>query len=230
MAGPSRVLLKNTTKLSLNERFTAYRQQAEALGGLGALGAISAIGPLGPMGRLAALGALEQQQQQHQQRQQAASLRNLRLAQQMATRPSVLAALRLKKSSPPVTAQKRRSLKQRLGPTGSIKSRLGLRLGPGPTSWPLVRARLGMRPMGRLPNRGRGMQRGYQRQPRSNGNFMGQFRREGEGRRQRRRGGGRRGGAQPDRQQLDWQLEAYMARTRGHLDAELEAYMAQAEA
>lgn len=107
MAGPSRVLLKNTTKLSLNERFTAYRQQAEALGGLGALGAISAIGPLGPMGRLAALGALEQQQQQHQQRQQAASLRNLRLAQQMATRPSVLAALRLKKSSPPVTAQKR---------------------------------------------------------------------------------------------------------------------------
>lgn len=220
MAGPSRVLLKNTTKLSLNERFTAYRQQAEALGGLGALGAISAIGPLGPMGRLATLGALEQQQQQHQQRQQAASLRNLRLAQQMATRPSVLAALRLKK----------RSLKQRLGPTGSIKSRLGLRLGPGPTGWPLVRARLGMRPMGRLPNRGRGMQRGYQRQPRSNGNFMGQFRREGEGRRQRRRGGGRRGGAQPDRQQLDWQLEAYMARTRGHLDAELEAYMAQAEA
>jgi len=39
--------------------------------------------------------------------------------------------------------------------------------------------------------------------------------------------GGKRGPVKPNREQLDNDLDAYMAKTRGHLDAELDAYMSQ---
>ncbi|KAH7945344.1 hypothetical protein HPB49_009819 [Dermacentor silvarum] len=144
----SKVILKNTTKLSLNERFTAYRQQAEAEA-LRAAAAAAAVPQIPPVPQ--------------------ASMRNVRLAQQMANRPSVLAALRLRKAtpglsggymvpSPSIGAMERgmsplgggwvlqRSLRQRLGPlSGGVKARLGLR--PFHPAGLLLRSRLGLRPV-----------------------------------------------------------------------------------
>lgn len=247
----SKVVLKNTTKLSLNERFTAYRQQAEA----------SAL-------RAAAAAAAAPSVPQP-------SLRNVRLAQQMATRPTVLAALRLRKGPPPavlsglvgsgggggyllpppggspVMMSERagmplgawvlhRSVRQRLGPlSGGVKARLGLR--PFHPAGLLLRSRLGLRPLHAngtsqgtpTRTRNRGAARAYYRQPRTNGTLRGQFRRRG-GRQllqqqQAAAAAASNGQLDPvDRRQLDQQLEAYMARTRSHLDAELDAYMAQA--
>ncbi|XP_064465185.1 chromatin target of PRMT1 protein-like isoform X2 [Ornithodoros turicata] len=236
MSTQAKIVMKNTTKISLNERFTAYRQQAES--------------------------SLSLVQAKVQQQRQQASLRNLRLAQQMANRPSVIAALKLKK----------RSLKQRLGPTNGavtpmgVKSRLGIggvplhnRLGPrgGVSSYaarntagtsPMLRSRLGYRngppPSGARSygggqvRRGRGFNRNLYRTPRNGNTLGGQMRRNPENSRRMGRGGGRRGartgrggarGRLPSRDELDSQLDAYMAKTRNHLDAELEAYMAQSD-
>lgn len=189
-------------------RFTAYREQAETL---------AALSPM----LLQQQHQLQQHQLQQQQQRQA-SLKNLQLAQQMATRPSVLAALRLKK----------RSLKQRLGPSNgmNVKSRLGTGVQGRVGTSPVLRGRLGLRlgysPRAFLaPRRGRGFNRGGLRQTRGNANFLGQFRRgpmPEVARGRRLRGGGR-----PNRQQLDTQLDSYMARTRSYLDAELDAYMSR---
>lgn len=243
----AKVILKNTTKISLNERFTAYRQQAEA-SALRAAAAAAVAVPQCPM--------VPQP-----------SMRNVRLAQQMATRPSVLAALRLRKlQAPPVLSGGymvpspsfvggvergmsplgggwvlQRSLRQRLGPlSGGVKARLGLR--PFHPSGLLLRSRLGLRPIhtngtrAAQPRRNRGAARAYYRQPRANGALRGQFRPRNRRRRaqqqqqQQQLGAAANAmvGGQTDRRQLDLQLEAYMARTRSHLDAELDAYMAQA--
>lgn len=239
----SKVILKNTTKLSLNERFTAYRQQAEAEA-LRAAAAAAAVPQIPPVPQ--------------------ASMRNVRLAQQMANRPSVLAALRLRKAppvlsggymvpSPSIGAMERgvsplrggwvlqRSLRQRLGPlSGGVKARLGLR--PFHPAGMLLRSRLGLRPLqangtrAAQSRRNRGAARAYYRQPRANGALRGQFGRPRNRRRraqqqqqqQQQAAAGANSGGQNDRRQLDQQLEAYMARTRSHLDAELDAYMAQA--
>lgn len=242
----AKVVLKNTTKISLNERFTAYRQQAEASALRAAAAAAAAVAvpqcPTVPQ----------------------PSMRNVRLAQQMATRPSVLAALRFRKlQGPPVLSGGymmpspsliggvergmsplgggwvlQRSLRQRLGPlSGGVKARLGLR--PFHPSGLLLRSRLGLRPIhangprAAQPRRNRGAARAYYRQPRANGTLRGQFRPRNRRRRaqqQQQLGAAANAmvGGQTDRRQLDLQLEAYMARTRSHLDAELDAYMAQA--
>lgn len=240
--------MKNTTKISLNERFTAYRQQAQS-----------------------ALGLVHAKVQQQRQ----ASLRNLRLAQQMASRPSVIAALKLKK----------RSLKQRLGPTngamagtpslgvksrlgpaaltgGSLHSRLGPRTGPSytavggggtrPGASPVLRSRLGFKTpqparsyvSGGQGRRGRGFSRNFHLLPRGGGGggngFRGQTRRSSENassrstngagsRRGPWQGGGPHSKRLPNRDELDSQLDAYMAKTKNHLDAELDAYMAQSD-
>ncbi|XP_067138478.1 chromatin target of PRMT1 protein [Centruroides vittatus] len=117
----TKILLKNTTKMSLNERFTTYRQQGQST-----------------------VNSIRQKIQQQRQ----ASLKNRRLAQQMANRPSVIAALKIK----------RKSLRQRLGqsPGGfsggsSVKSRLSF----GRQGNRNVRGRLGGGGQGR--NRGRGV-------------------------------------------------------------------------
>ncbi|XP_077524648.1 chromatin target of PRMT1 protein-like isoform X2 [Amblyomma americanum] len=237
----AKVVLKNTTKISLNERFTAYRQQAEA-SALRAAAAAAVAVPQCP--------TVPQP-----------SMRNVRLAQQMATRPSVLAALRLRKAPPVLSGGYmvpspslggvergmsplgggwvlQRSLRQRLGPlSGGVKARLGLR--PFHPSGLLLRSRLGLRPIhangarAAQPRRNRGAARAYYRQPRANGTLRGQFRPRNRRRRaqqQQQMGTAANAvaGGQTDRRQLDQQLEAYMARTRSHLDAELDAYMAQA--
>ncbi|KAL3219189.1 hypothetical protein MRX96_030638 [Rhipicephalus microplus] len=217
----SKVILKNTTKLSLNERFTAYRQQAEAEA-LRAAAAAAAVPQIPPVPQ--------------------ASMRNVRLAQQMANRPSVLAALRLRKAPPvlsggymvppPSIGAMERSMNPPWGWLGPAAQ-------PAPTPWPAVW--LGLRPLqvngtrAGQSRRNRGAARAYYRQPRANGALRGQFgrsrnrRRRAQQQQQQQQGAtGVNSGGQNDRRQLDQQLEAYMARTRSHLDAELDAYMAQA--
>lgn len=228
----TKIVLKNTTKMTLNERFTAYRAQAQT--------------------------ANTYRQKIQMQRQ--ASSANLRLAQQMANRPTVIAALRIK----------RKSLQQRLGrkqqsANGNIKSRLnfsGKRLnnmpvqgrlgsmrGKGMTrrggfksgTSPLLKDRLGLPKSGfkkmLQPN-----QRGNFRNRR--GNFRGNRQSRGGNRQQvqrnnlrntrgRGRGGNKGwwnnkvGGNIPTKQELDNQLDEYMAETKSSLDAQLGQYMAQ---
>lgn len=249
----SKVVLKNTTKLSLNERFTAYRQQAEA----------SAL-------RAAAAAAAAPSVPQ-------ASLRNVRLAQQMASRPTVLAALRLRKgplppalggmpvgaggymlpphSPSPMMAERaaamplgawvlHRSVRQRLGPlSGGVKARLGIR--PFHPAGLLLRSRLGLRPLhanGTAPprnnpqaRRNRGAARTYYRQPRANGTLRGQFRPRNRNRNRRRRRGGGGGGQLQQQQQQQLAAAAAAGATNGQLgqtdrrqlDQQLEAYMAR---
>ncbi|PIO25957.1 hypothetical protein AB205_0082400, partial [Aquarana catesbeiana] len=227
MATPaaSKVVLKSTTKLSLNERFTNMLKNKQMM----------------PVNVRASM------QQQH-----LASARNRRLAQQMESRPSVQAALKLKQS-----------LKQRLGKS-NIQARLGRPVGN------LQRGVGGMRGGGIGM---RGSQRGMMRGGRGGQNLRGRggsprmgMRRGGlRGRGMAGRGGPRgglmnrggpggrgrggviargrggfgrgrgrsrgRGAPRPalTREQLDNQLDAYMSKTKGHLDAELDAYMAQAD-
>ncbi|XP_064596047.1 chromatin target of PRMT1 protein-like isoform X2 [Liolophura sinensis] len=85
---PNKIVLKSSTKMSLNERFTHIQKQ-----------------PKSPPTQNARAKMAAQQQ---------ASVQNRRLAQQMANRPSVQAALKIKQS-----------LKQRLGKS-NIKARLNL--------------------------------------------------------------------------------------------------------
>lgn len=225
----TKIVLKNTTKMTLNERFTAYRAQA----------------------------ATASNYRQKLQMQRQASSANLRLAQQMANRPTVIAALRIKK----------RSLQQRLGrkqqsANGNIKSRLNFggkrfnnqsvqgRLGSirgrgalrrggfKPGTSPLIKDRLGLPKAGfkkkQLPNQRGGF--------RKRGNFRGGRQSRGGNRQQaqrsnlrnaRGRGRGkswwnnRNGGNLPSKQELDNQLDEYMAETKSSLDAQLEHYMSQ---
>lgn len=229
----NKIVLKNTTKMSLNERFTAYRAEAQST-------------------------ANSYRQKIQMQRQ--ASSANLRLAQQMANRPTVIAALRLKK----------RSLQQRLGLKSSysnIKSRLNLsakriyngtpvrgrlgntrggrRGGFRPGTSPLIKARLGIARQGFNSN---ASQRGGARNRR--GNFRGgnrnirmQNRNTNQrsvrgGNRGRGRGRGRGGfgngrwnrnnsASLPTKQELDNQLDEYMAETKSSLDTQLGMYMSQ---
>jgi len=238
----TKIVLKNTTKMSLNERFTGYRAQAQT--------------------------ANTYRQKIQMQRQ--ASSANLRLAQQMANRPTVIAALRLKKRS----LQNRLGQKQQFANGGNVKSRLNLgnkqqlnarplqsRLGPvrrgrgsirrggfkSGTS-PLLKGRLGIPKTG-FNNSPQNPQRGGFRNRR--GGFRGNRQGRGGNRNrqqvqtgQRRapkikanRGGGRgrgRGwwnakapGNIPSRQELDNQLDAYMAETKSNLDAQIGHYMSQ---
>lgn len=222
--------------MSLNERFTAYRAQAQT--------------------------ANTYRQKLQMQRQ--ASSANLRLAQQMANRPTVIAALRLKKRS----LQNRLGQKQSNG-NNNIKSRLSLansrlnyrpiqgRLGAvrgksrggmfrrggfkAGTS-PLLKGRLGLPTANynnsnpQFPN-----QRGFFRNRR--GGFRGNRQSRGGNRQQIQRGNSRiargRGRGRgwwnskfpgvivPTKQELDNQLDEYMAETKSSLDAQLGQYMSQ---
>ncbi|XP_064596048.1 chromatin target of PRMT1 protein-like isoform X3 [Liolophura sinensis] len=229
---PNKIVLKSSTKMSLNERFTHIQKQ-----------------PKSPPTQNARAKMAAQQQ---------ASVQNRRLAQQMANRPSVQAALKIKQ----------KSLKQRLGKS-NIKARLNLPNVPRGRGRGVVittgrgrgrgRGRGGsqanLTQVGTTMNRGgTGLRRGFRGRGRGGlqrgrgtltrggfrgrGGFQNRFRgtARGRGRFMRGRGRGGRGrgrgaGAnqQPDRETLDNQLEAYMSKTKSHLDAELDAYMTQAE-
>lgn len=215
--------------MTLNERFTGYRAQA----------------------------ATASNYRQKLQMQRQASSANLRLAQQMANRPTVIAALRLKKRSLQQRLGRRQqsangNIKSRLnfsgkrfnnqpvqGRLGSIRGRGGLRRGGFKSGIsPLIKDRLGLPKSGfiKKPNQRGGF--------RKRGNFRGGRQTRGGGNRQqaqrsnlrnaRGRGRGnnswwnnRNGGNLPSKQELDNQLDEYMAETKGNLDAQLEQYMSQ---
>ncbi|XP_077362986.1 chromatin target of PRMT1a isoform X3 [Festucalex cinctus] len=233
-ASSQKVVLKSTTKVSLNERFTNMLKNKQPT----------------------AVSIRATMQQQHM-----ASARNRRLAQQMENRPSVQAALshkqslkqRLGKSNiqarlgRPIGMGMRggaiggrgamrgmtRGLRGR-GRGGMMRGALSLRgkrmapgfpmRGRGPAG--RMAMRRGGRQRGGIPGRGGAMGRGAPRGGISRG--RGGLRGRGgfAGRRGRGRGIGR---PSVTREQLDNQLDAYMSKTKGHLDAELDAYMAQAD-
>jgi len=234
MTAPSsqKVVLKSTTKVSLNERFTNMLKNK----------APSVVSVRATM------------QQQH-----LASARNRRLAQQMENRPSVQAALHYKQSLKQRLGKS--NIQARLGrPIGALM-RAGGAAGRGGiqgiTRGSLrgrirgaARGSLGLRgkriSAGLVHVRGRGVSgratlRGVQRGgPLSRGAGRGVGVRgrgvlRGRGgfpaRGGRGRGRGRIAGRASSltREQLDNQLDAYMSKTKGHLDAELDAYMAQAD-
>ncbi|XP_078526605.1 chromatin target of PRMT1 protein isoform X1 [Lissotriton helveticus] len=250
MAAPSasKVVLKSTTKMSLNERFTNMLKNKQPM----------------PVNIRATM-----------QQQQIASARNRRLAQQMENRPSVQAALKLKQSLKQRLGKS--NIQARLGrpvgalPRGVIGGR-GAVLGPRGLARGGVRGVRGVRGLPRggmalrgLPSfpfpgqnmiRGRGgaprmgLRRGGVRGrggpgrgtlgrggPAGRGGIGGRGRgslagrgRGGFGGRGRGRGRGR-GAVRPilTREQLDNQLDAYMSKTKGYLDAELDAYMSQTD-
>uniref|UniRef100_A0A8C6VXG8 Chromatin target of PRMT1a n=1 Tax=Nothobranchius furzeri TaxID=105023 RepID=A0A8C6VXG8_NOTFU len=220
-ASSQKVVLKSTTKVSLNERFTNMLKNKQP----------------------AAVNIRATMQQQH-----LASARNRRLAQQMENRPSVQAALNHKQSLKQRLGKG--NIQARLGrPIGPLMrggppggrggmrgmTRGGLR-GGGPMRGRGGIGRFPMRRGGRhrggVAGRGgvlsRGGGRGGMPRGRGRGGLRGRGGFAGRGGRGRGRG---RGLGRPTvtREQLDNQLDAYMSKTKGHLDAELDAYMAQAD-
>ncbi|CAI5798396.1 FoP_duplication domain-containing protein [Podarcis lilfordi] len=235
-----KVVLKSTTKMSLNERFTNMLKNKQPI----------------PVNIRATM-----------QQQQLASARNRRLAQQMENRPSVQAALKLKQKSLKQRLGKS-NIQARLGrpagplARGALGSR-GLPMGQRGLPRGAMRGGRGTRALlrGGIPLRGQGLLRGGRgiaarmglrrgglrgrgglgrgglgRGAMGRGGIGGRGRgmvgrgRGGFGSRGRGRGRGR-GAPRPalTKEQLDNQLDAYMSKTKGHLDAELDAYMAQTD-
>lgn len=238
-ATSQKVVLKSTTKVSLNERFTNMLKNKQPT----------------------AVSIRATMQQQH-----LASARNRRLAQQMENRPSVQAALnhkqslkqRLGKGSIQARLGRPVGVLMRGGPAGGRGGMRGMtRGGFRGVRGGMMRGALSMRgkrmPAGglmrgrgfasRMPMRRGGRYRGGGAAGRGGGGML----RGGRGGVARGRGGLRgrggfagrggrgrgrgRGSGRPavTREQLDNQLDAYMSKTKGHLDAELDAYMAQAD-
>nr|XP_020666433.1 chromatin target of PRMT1 protein isoform X2 [Pogona vitticeps] len=232
-----KVVLKSTTKMSLNERFTNMLKNKQPI----------------PVNIRATM-----------QQQQLASARNRRLAQQMENRPSVQAALKLKQSLKQRLGKS--NIQARLGrPAGALaRGALGGRgLPMGQRGLPrgAMRGGRGARALlrGGIPLRGQtllrggrgiaprmGMRRGLRGRggPGRGGINRGTMGRGGLGGRGRGMAGRGRGGFGRGRgrgrgrgttrpaltkEQLDNQLDAYMSKTKGHLDAELDAYMAQTD-
>ncbi|NXD04953.1 CHTOP protein, partial [Certhia familiaris] len=199
-----KVVLKSTTKMSLNERFTNMLKNKQPM----------------PVNIRATM-----------QQQQLASARNRRLAQQMENRPSVQAALKLKQKSLKQRLGKS-NIQARLGrPAGTLARGAlggrGLALGQRGMPRGALRGR-GARAMIRGGVALRGQYSAVCVPPLCRG--MAGRGRGGFGGRGRGRGRGR-GSTRPalTKEQLDNQLDAYMSKTKGHLDAELDAYMAQTD-
>ncbi|NXK21003.1 CHTOP protein, partial [Arenaria interpres] len=222
-----KVVLKSTTKMSLNERFTNMLKNKQPM----------------PVNIRATM----------QQQQQLASARNRRLAQQMENRPSVQAALKLKQKSLKQRLGKS-NIQARLGrPAGPLARGAmggrGLAMGQRGLPRGAMRGGRGARALlrGGVPLRGRPREAGLRSRGGRGGlgvrwsmcdphlyipigRGMAGRGRGGFGGRGRGRGRGR-GSARPalTKEQLDNQLDAYMSKTKGHLDAELDAYMAQTD-
>ncbi|XP_058252652.1 chromatin target of PRMT1b [Hemibagrus wyckioides] len=207
MSSPcSQILLKSTTSISLDERFTMMLQSQQV--------PLTDIKDTIPQ-------------------QLTASVKNQRLAQQMANRPSVLAAL-----------QNKLSVKQHQF-KGNVKARLGR---------PMMRGGLREMPRSWGRPRGRGLLlRGALSHRFTNGSLIQQqhgpyINREGLARSRGLRGAirGKAGrgmlfvgrgsaGRRPDfrplptREELDAQLDEYMSMTKSQLDAQLDEYMAEVD-
>ncbi|NXY62321.1 CHTOP protein, partial [Callaeas wilsoni] len=216
-----KVVLKSTTKMSLNERFTNMLKNKQPM----------------PVNIRATM-----------QQQQLASARNRRLAQQMENRPSVQAALKLKqvreRGFGPCRMWRNRSGKRRRPEKGrgwraSVEKRGSGRPSGSPqlqgagsvsTSQTSVRAWARNREHPAELRGGECRDGGSDACSIPAGRGMAGRGRGGFGGRGRGRGRGR-GSARPalTKEQLDNQLDAYMSKTKGHLDAELDAYMAQTD-
>ncbi|KAL2076275.1 hypothetical protein ACEWY4_020071 [Coilia grayii] len=238
----TKLLVKSTTKVSLNERFTNMLKNKQP----------PAVNVRATM-----------------QQQNSASARNRRLAQQMENRPSVQAALHNK---PVRTLKQRLGVQARLGRggggagtrgfpatgfrgmvRGGVRGRGAFFRGAmafrgvargrgGPTR---LAVRRGIRQWGGqvsragalvsrgartgLGGRGRGVGARGRGAFAGRGNFAGRGGVRGRGGARGRGRGWFAGRSTLTREQLDNQLDDYMSKTKGHLDAELDAYMAQAE-
>nr|XP_045006662.1 chromatin target of PRMT1 protein-like [Jaculus jaculus] len=194
-----KVVLKSTTKMSLNECFTNMLKSKQPM----------------PVNIRASM--------QQQQQQQLASARNRRLAQQMENRPSVQAALKLKQKSLKQRLGKS-NIQARLGrPIGALaRGALGGRGGLPIVQRGLPRGALRGGRATRALLRGGMSLRGRGMIGRGRGGFGGRGRGRGRGR-------GALTRPVLTKEQLDNQLDAYMSKTKGHLDAELDAYMAQTD-
>ncbi|KAM3869841.1 chromatin target of PRMT1 protein-like [Diretmus argenteus] len=224
------VVLRSTTIVSLNKRFTNMLKNKQPT----------------------AVSIRDTMRQQHW-----ASVRNRRLVQQMENRRSVQEALHPKQSNiqarldPPIAAlmlggpagdrggnirgvTRGGLLRGRLGPIRGPLSLRGKRVAVG---GPMRgRGSAGRGSAGRLALSSRGRQRGGVAgrggslprggTARGRGGMRGRGGFAGRGGRGRGRGTGR---PVRTREELDNQLDAYMCYTKGRLDAELDAYMAQAD-
>eukprot|EP00914_Ancora_sagittata_P013995 GHVO01027426.1.p1 GENE.GHVO01027426.1~~GHVO01027426.1.p1 ORF type:complete len:237 (-),score=13.22 GHVO01027426.1:63-773(-) len=227
-----KIVLKSTTKMTLNERFTVLEQTRPKT------------------------SAVVQASTQRNAQVIRASQKEKRLAQQMANRPAVMAALGVKK---------RLGIKGRVGaPAAPVAARGSAKLRGFST-----RGRGGFVARGRgITTRGRGVstrgtaagfyntaQRGTRGRGRGRAAANGQsfsprgavrgmtftrgggrgagrggqsFRARGRGQlRGRGRGRGGRGGGAPRKDNLDTELDQYMSKTKTSLDDELDSYMSQ---
>lgn len=163
-----------------------------------------------------------------------ASMKNRRLAAQMANRPAIQAALEDNTSS----------LKSRLGApargrgSGLKKGSLKNRLGAGSPATTKNQGGFGGRlrqaqGQGKMRGVG-GIRRGVGNVGRTRGGMQGLSRgaRGGRGGRGATRGRGRgrgRGEKPVSKDKLDAELDLYMSKTKSHLDAELDEYMQHAD-
>ncbi|NXM94070.1 CHTOP protein, partial [Sylvia borin] len=221
-----KVVLKSTTKMSLNERFTNMLKNKQPM----------------PVNIRATM-----------QQQQLASARNRRLAQQMENRPSVQAALKLKqvreKDIRAWQEVEKRLQKENRGPGEGRGWRVNISWCIR-TGWGVLHGAgqrrggdsVGMRQCRVLHGAGNcqdtrcrdggGVGMRQCRVLHGAGNCQDTRCRDGGGVGREAVGRGRgRGSARPalTKEQLDNQLDAYMSKTKGHLDAELDAYMAQTD-
>ncbi|XP_028836823.1 chromatin target of PRMT1b [Denticeps clupeoides] len=207
----TKVTLKGTSTVSLNERFTCMLK--------------SQLQPPADV-------------KVSMQEQHVASARNRHLALQMENRPSVQAALGNSEADTPQQRRKRVNIHARLGypVRGGARGFRGrgnrgavfLRVwGRGGVSWLSVRR--GLRHQGSLVARAgvlvsRGARGGLRGRGRGTGpRGRGDFARGDCGR------GGWFGRPKITREELDYQLDAYMSKSKAYLDAELDAYMAQSD-
>ncbi|XP_037057756.1 LOW QUALITY PROTEIN: chromatin target of PRMT1 protein-like [Peromyscus leucopus] len=201
-AGPvRRVVLRGTTKMSLNERFAQWRRNRL------------------PQPMAANVRASKRRQQQ------LGSARNRRLALQMERRPSVQAALNPRQGFEGRPSE--RSIQVRLGgPMGALARRAkgGRGAAIAETDVPQGGGGLGGGPAARAPPGGRMPPPGRAMFGRGRGAFGARGRGGGRG---RGRGECPRSPGLT-KEQLDAELDAYMSQTKAALDAELDAYMAEA--
>ncbi|NWR11329.1 CHTOP protein, partial [Paradoxornis webbianus] len=199
-----KVVLKSTTKMSLNERFTNMLKNKQPM----------------PVNIRATM-----------QQQQLASARNRRLAQQMENRPSVQAALKLKQVRGKVflglaggggvgSGEREEAQARGKGDGGSLRGRSARNRGefppvliPGGVAVPLSALGWGLGSREAFPA---WRLLGFCK--RGGGSVQRRLHQRGEG-----------SGRAVSGEQLDNQLDAYMSKTKGHLDAELDAYMAQTD-
>lgn len=214
---PAKIILKNSTKISLNDRFTTIMKTR-------------------PVSAATVRANLATERM--------ASEKNRRLAQQMERRPSVAAALGPPDKP---SMQERLGNRPARGMTGFSRGRgrgfpgrgrasMTTRLGRAPNQ-PMRGNAFTRRGYGSPRSQRGGRGRGFkQNNPFGRGGNRGRSMRGGRGSMRGGRGsmrggrGGQRGKPQSkDRNSLDQELDQYMSKTKGSMDAELDTYMAEVE-